>query len=442
MVIHYASRTASCVKAGERRRHRLMRGGSDLAADRWHEDYRIAGTDDLDLHHLHRAMAWLGGELRSDQQDGATPFSPRCTKFAHRRDLFGQLDLVFMDTTSLYFEGLGGQLIGQHGYSKDHRPDLRQMILAVLIDGDGRPVCAEMWPGNTADVTSLVPVIDRLRQRFAIGRVCIVADRGMISAETITTLEARDLLYILGVRERTDKLVREGRAQRCGAVRAAGDREAAETPSTVPRRSHWAVRATSSASTIRRRRRRMLPSVPPFWPHWNAGCVATTRRWSATPAIAASSRPSAKTTSPLIASRPRRTPALMMCSCCAPTPISARWLPCCATSSSGPSSRPSAPPSTCSPRVRSSTSLTRPSAATCSAASSLSYSRPNWTPASQPSATVPVPLLAHSVGDASSLVYYPGVALHFSSDQPMRTLTLRQQTFMAELLAKVMALFA
>jgi hypothetical protein len=196
--------------------HRLMRGGSDLAADRWREDYRIAGTDGIELHHLYRAMAWLGEELPSEQQDGATPFAPRCTKdlieenlFAHRRDLFSRLDLVFLDTTSLYFEGLGGQTLGQYGYSKDHRPDLRQMIVAVLIDGDGRPVCSEMWPGNTADVTCLVPVIDRLRRRFAIGRVCIVADRGMISAETIAALEGRGLLYILGVRERTDKLVRD-----------------------------------------------------------------------------------------------------------------------------------------------------------------------------------------------------------------------------------------
>ena len=196
--------------------HRLMGGGSDLAADRWREDYRITGIDGLDLHHLYRAMAWLGEELPADQQDGATPFALRCTKdlveenlFAYRRDLFSRLDLVFMDTTSLYFEGLGGQTLGQHGYSKDHRPDLRQMILAVLIDGDGRPVCSEMWPGNTTDVTSLVPVVERLRRRFAIGRVCIVADRGMISAETIAALEARGLLYILGVRERSDKLVRD-----------------------------------------------------------------------------------------------------------------------------------------------------------------------------------------------------------------------------------------
>jgi hypothetical protein len=196
--------------------HRLFGGGSDRAADRWREDYAVAGTDGLDLHHLYRAMAWLGEELPAKEQDGRTPFAPRCLKdvveerlFDHRRDLLTRLDLVFMDTTSLYFEGAGGQTLGQHGYSKDHRPDLRQMILAVVIDGDGRPVCSETWPGNTADVTTLIPVIERLRRRFAIARVCVVADRGLISAETLAELEARRLLYILGVRERTDKLVRE-----------------------------------------------------------------------------------------------------------------------------------------------------------------------------------------------------------------------------------------
>jgi Transposase DDE domain len=190
--------------------HRLFVSGSDRAADCLREDYAITGW--LDLHHL----AWLGEELSEKEQDGRTPFSPRRLKdvveerlFAHRRDLFTRLDLLFMDTTSLYFEGAGGQTLGQHGYSKDHRPDLRQMILAVLLDGDGRPVCSKMWPGNTADVTTVIPVIDRLRRRFDIARVCVVADRGMISAETIAELEARRLLYILGVRERTDKLVRE-----------------------------------------------------------------------------------------------------------------------------------------------------------------------------------------------------------------------------------------
>ncbi|MGH8621681.1 MAG: IS1634 family transposase, partial [Burkholderiales bacterium] len=196
--------------------HRLMGGGSDLAAVRWREDYRIAGVEALELHHLYRAMAWLGEALPAAQQGGRTPPAPRCTKdlveerlFSHRRDLFSRLDLVFMDTTSLYFEGAGGQTLGRHGHSKDHRPDLAQMILAVLVDGDGRPVCSEMWPGNTADVTPLIPVIDRLRERFAIGRICVVADRGMISAATVAALEERKLLYLLATRERTDKAVRD-----------------------------------------------------------------------------------------------------------------------------------------------------------------------------------------------------------------------------------------
>jgi hypothetical protein len=142
--------------------HRLMGGGSDRAADRWREDYRIGGADGIELHQLYRAMAWLGETLPDAEQDGTTAFAPRCIKdrieerlFQYRRDLFSRLDLVFMDTTSLAFEGAGGQTLGRHGYSKDHLPDLRQMILAVVLDGEGRPVCSEMWPGNTADVTSL-----------------------------------------------------------------------------------------------------------------------------------------------------------------------------------------------------------------------------------------------------------------------------------------------
>jgi transposase len=83
-----------------------------------------------------------------------------------------------------------------------------QLILGVVIDAAGRPVCSEMWPGNTADVGVLVPVIDRLRRRFGVERVCVVADRGMISSQTVAALEERGLEYVLGARERTDVLVR------------------------------------------------------------------------------------------------------------------------------------------------------------------------------------------------------------------------------------------
>lgn len=193
--------------------HRLFVSGSDRAAEKWRADYRIDGTEELCLHHLYRAMAWLGEPL--SDQTGASELAPRCRKdlveealFARRRDLFAELSVVFMDTTSLSFEGQGGAALGRRGHSKDYRPDLHQMIVGLVMDQDGRPLCCELWPGNTADVTTLLPVVDRLRARFGVGRICIVADRGMISAATIAALEERQLEYVLGVREHSSAEVR------------------------------------------------------------------------------------------------------------------------------------------------------------------------------------------------------------------------------------------
>jgi len=204
--------------------HRLFVSGSDRSCDRWQRDYVIDGSDALSLHHLYRAMAFLGEEME-DQKD-RTPFAPRCMKdlieedlFLERRDLFSGLDCVFFDTTSIYFEGEGGETIGELGHPKDHRPDLRQMVVGIILDDHGQPVCSEMWPGNTTDVTTLVPVIKRLRSRFAIGRICVVSDRGMISAETLAYLEEEKISYILGTRMRRSKEVKEEVLARAGRYR-------------------------------------------------------------------------------------------------------------------------------------------------------------------------------------------------------------------------------
>ena len=196
--------------------HRLLAPGSDRAAERWKENYVLKGVDKLDLHHLYRAMGWLGHHLPDEQQQGSTKLVPRCTKdlieellFARRRDLFTDVDIVFFDTTSLYFEGHGGESIGQYGHSKDHRPDLRQMVVGAVLDGDGRPILCELWPGNTTDVTTLIPIVDRLYRRFKIRKVCIVADRGMISQGTIEDLEQQGWPYILGARMRKQQEVRD-----------------------------------------------------------------------------------------------------------------------------------------------------------------------------------------------------------------------------------------
>jgi hypothetical protein len=196
--------------------HRLVAPGSDRAAERWRRDYALEGVAGLELHHLYRAMGWLGEPRSESEQGAATPFAPRCTKdlieeerFARRRDLFTTLELVFFDTTSIYFEGTGGESLGQYGHSKDHRPDLKQMVVGVVIDSDGHPICCELWPGNTTDVRTLVPIVERLRRRFGIGEVCLVADRGMISSLTLEELEKRHWGYILGARLRSQKEISE-----------------------------------------------------------------------------------------------------------------------------------------------------------------------------------------------------------------------------------------
>ena len=229
--------------------HRLFAPGSDRAADQWRQDYEINDCETLQLHHLYRAMAWLGEELSDDQQAGRTPFAPRCTKdlveeglFRQRQDLFTGLDLVFFDTTSLYFEGDGGDSLGQHGHSKDHRPDLKQMVVGAVLDKEGRPLGCELWPGNTTDVKTLVPIVDRLQQRFGIQQVGIVADRGMISRETLTELEKPEQgwQYILGARMRSQNEVKDDVLSRAGRYQVVHSKSAnPKDPSPLKVKEVW-----------------------------------------------------------------------------------------------------------------------------------------------------------------------------------------------------------
>ncbi len=139
--------------------HRLLHGGSDRNCISWKDDYHLPGTETLQLHQMYRAMAWLGEPLGKDDQDGATPFAPRCIKdqieeglFHRRRDLFSELALVFYDTTSIYFEGRGGETLGQYGHSKAHRPDRTPAPIAAAAaakSGDSRSERPRRRSGRT-----------------------------------------------------------------------------------------------------------------------------------------------------------------------------------------------------------------------------------------------------------------------------------------------------
>ena len=185
--------------------HRLMVSGSDRHAHDWRRRLRVPGAEALTLDDAYKAMAWLG-EATADGR----PMTDAVEEALHRRRRppLGEPSVAFFDTTSLYFEGQGGATLGRRGFSKDFRPQLQQVVLGLVLDGHDRPIASFLWPGNTADVTTLLPVVERLRTRFGIERACVVADRGMISAATIAGLEARGIGYILGVRERSTAEVR------------------------------------------------------------------------------------------------------------------------------------------------------------------------------------------------------------------------------------------
>lgn len=192
--------------------NRIFASGSDRKCERWLRDVSIGGAESLSLHHFYRAMRFLGEEKERIEE----------LLFENTRDLFTQTTLAFFDTTSVYFEGDGGQTLGEFGHSKDRRPDLKQMVIGAVLTGDGRPLSCEMWPGNKADAKSLLPVVDSTRARFGIESVCWVADRGMASKHVIEELEARSLSYILGARLRTAG-VRDEVLTRAGRYREVGD---------------------------------------------------------------------------------------------------------------------------------------------------------------------------------------------------------------------------
>ena len=182
---------------------RLCEPGSDLQGSQWMKTVECEGLESLELQHLYRTVGFLH-EVRAELEKEL---------FLSDRDLFSQkLDLLFLDTTSTYVYGQKETEFRKRGYSRDHRGDLLQYVLCVAVNARGWPVTWEIFPGNTADIKAFTHIVERMKQRFPIGKVIVVADRAMLSAETLKLL-AEDTEtafdYILGCKLRKNKEVRE-----------------------------------------------------------------------------------------------------------------------------------------------------------------------------------------------------------------------------------------
>jgi len=196
---------------------RLCAPGSDLQGSGWVQTVQGPGLEALALQHFYRTTAFLA-QVRQDLERKL---------FFRDRDLFNRsLDLVFIDTTSLYCHRDGETELRRRGYSRDRRPELPQLVLCVAVDGQGWPLAWEVFPGNTADAAALRQVVDLLRERFQIDRAVVVADLGMISQETVKLLADHATApfdYVLGCKLRRCKEVREEVLSRGGRYHKVAD---------------------------------------------------------------------------------------------------------------------------------------------------------------------------------------------------------------------------
>jgi transposase len=108
-------------------------------------------------------------------------------------------DLLLYDVTSTYFEGLAARNpLAQRGHSRDHRPDCKQVCIALVVTREGMPLGYEIFPGNRVDVTTVEEIVEAIEARFGVANRVWVMDRGMMSADNIEWLQETKRRYLIG----------------------------------------------------------------------------------------------------------------------------------------------------------------------------------------------------------------------------------------------------
>ena len=175
---------------------RLCEPSSELAiAERW---YRKTALDDL---------FGLPAERINDDRlyrslDRLLPHKVALEQ--HLKGRLGELfaldyDLLLYDVTSTYFEGLAaGNSIARRGHSRDHRPDCKQVCIALVVTREGIPLGYEVFAGNRVDVTTVEEIVGTMEARFGAANRVWVMDRGMTSADNVAWLQQTGRRYLIG----------------------------------------------------------------------------------------------------------------------------------------------------------------------------------------------------------------------------------------------------
>ena len=167
----------------------------------WIDTIYAEGLSDIQLHHYYRALDFLSEQKEKIEEQ----------LYGHLTDLTSlEVDIVFYDTTSTYFEGEeADELLAHYGYSKDHRGDRKQVVIGLLMTKTGIPIGHQVFPGNMHDTKTFGMVVEDLKKRYPIQKVILVGDRGMVSEANLDQIRELGMEYIVGVKLRKSKKAQE-----------------------------------------------------------------------------------------------------------------------------------------------------------------------------------------------------------------------------------------
>jgi transposase len=174
---------------------RFIKPVSKLALyDNWIERLYPGMIDhDIELQHIYRSL-----DLLADHKNEIERFL-----YQWEKDLFTiNVDVVLYDLTTLRFESTREDLdeLRRFGYSKEMRSDCTQVVLGLLTDTNGIPLCFEVHPGNTFEGNTLNGIVDEMRKKFAIRRFIFIADRGLFSFDNLEHIRNNQGEFIVGLK--------------------------------------------------------------------------------------------------------------------------------------------------------------------------------------------------------------------------------------------------
>ncbi|MBD3842516.1 MAG: IS1634 family transposase [Campylobacterales bacterium] len=166
---------------------RLLKPKSKLATFINKDDY-ININDELKLHHIYRSLDILASNKENIE----------LALFAQNKNLFNiSTDIVFYDVTTFYYESKDENALKKFGYSKDSKFGDVQVVMGMLIDKNGLPIGYELFSGNTMDTKTMVAILDKLKSKFQIDTVVIVADRGLNSKLNLKAIKDAGYDYLM-----------------------------------------------------------------------------------------------------------------------------------------------------------------------------------------------------------------------------------------------------